>query len=95
MQVFERNGVSATSASIKARVPPKPGLLCVVSSDRRIQVAARRRRAIALDSDKFLAAAQRDAERDRSPEKPAAGPVSEGELDLWMNEIRDAFGKKP
>jgi predicted RNA-binding protein with PIN domain len=59
-----------------------PGHLVVVSSDRRLQAAARRRRARAVGCDEWLAeakAARRS--RDTKPEKPAA-PGPEG-VDYW------------
>ena len=63
-------------------VDTAPGHLVVVSSDRRLQVAARRRRARAVGCDEWLADA-RAARRARhaQPEKPAA-PGGE-DVEYW------------
>ena len=59
-----------------------PGHLVVVSSDRRLQAAARRRRARAVGCDEWLAEAKAARRgRDTKPEKPAP-PGPEG-VDYW------------
>lgn len=65
-----------------------PGHLVVVSSDRRLQVAARRRRARAVGCDEWLAEARkaRASRQTRAAEKPPA-PGPEG-IDYW----KDYFG---
>jgi predicted RNA-binding protein with PIN domain len=59
-----------------------PGHLVVVSSDRRLQAAARRRRARAVGCDEWLAEAKAARRgRDAKPEKPAApGPE---DVEYW------------
>ena len=54
-----------------------PGHLVVVSSDRRLQAAARRRRAKAVSCEEWLAAA-RDARRTRGLPSPDAKPPEPG-----------------
>ena len=65
-----------------------PGHLVVVSSDRRLQVAARRRRARAIACEEWLAEARRARQLRQAPtaEKPPA-PGREG-IDFW----KDYFG---
>ena len=80
-----------------------PRQLTVVSSDHRIQRAAKRRRARAVDSDVWFAEVirarkERHAAADEGPERPA-GPLLEEDVQFWMREfgIRE-FGideKKP
>jgi uncharacterized protein len=69
-----------------------PKRLTVVSSDHRIQRAAKRRRAIAIDSDIWFAGLMRDrAARSRPPSadptidapKPD-GPFAPGEVEHWL-----------
>jgi len=71
-----------------------PRKLVVVSGDHRIQRAARRRRATAIDSDRWWA--ELDAERRRrdnqspaTPQKPA-GNLSASEVDYWLRQFVDA-----
>jgi predicted RNA-binding protein with PIN domain len=72
-----------------------PRRLRVVSSDRRIQRAARRRRGHAVDSEAFLAELQRRRMKERSararlPEEPLAkrkGNLSPSELAFWLEEF--------
>lgn len=71
-----------------------PRKLVVVSSDHRVQRAARRRRATAIDSDRWwaeLASARRAREQalPSAPQKPAAN-LSAGEVDYWVNQFSDA-----
>ncbi len=70
-----------------------PRSLTVVSSDHRIQRAARRRRAPFVDSDVWFAEAVRRRERTRRPPPPAAKPqgaLSGDELNYWLAEFADA-----
>ena len=93
--VFPDRGVEADEVLERMiRKHTAPRGLRVVSSDHRVQIAATRRKATAVDSDTFLRTSRREAAKDRGPEKPAAGPVSTGEVELWVNEIRDEFGAK-
>ena len=66
-----------------------PRSLTVVSSDRRLQRAARRRRATAIDSNRWYADAR---QRRQSPghdeeddEKSAHLPLSAEEIEYWLN----------
>jgi len=70
-----------------------PKRLTVVSSDHRLQRAAKRRKATAIDSDIWFNQLLRDrAERTASkspisePPKPE-GPFSPGEVDRWLSEF--------
>ena len=72
-----------------------PRRLTVVSSDHRLHRAARRRRATAIDSDRWYAqvlrerAARRQAPRtpaDEEPDKPV-GPISPAEVAHWLREM--------
>jgi len=71
-----------------------PRQLTVVSSDHRIQRAARRRRATVVDSDQWYAGLMRQrherAEHDGQShkEKPSA-PLSEAEVKWWLAEFAD------
>ena len=76
-----------------------PRTLVVVSGDHRVQRAARRRRAKAIDSDRWWA--ELCAERRRlgtaaptSPQKPTANP-SEFEVDYWVNQFSDVVVEEP
>lgn len=84
---------------IKADSSPKR--LTVVSSDHRLHRAARRRRATAIDSDKWLAELLR-ARQERSQSKAdesikPEGPFSPGEVDYWLKQfhINDGSGGDP
>jgi len=79
---------------IKAHSAPKS--LTVVSSDHRLQRAARRRRATAIDSDIWFNQLLRDrAERTKAAPQSATlagdvkpeGPFSAGEIDTWLREF--------
>ncbi|NOY29741.1 MAG: hypothetical protein GXP28_06060 [Planctomycetes bacterium] len=69
-----------------------PRSLLVVSSDHRIQRAARRRRAKFSDSDLWYAklwqqrVSQRAGQNRRTPEKPI-GKLSTAEIDYWVHEF--------
>ena len=71
-----------------------PRQLLVVSSDHRIQRAARKRRARTMDSDQWYTElwqrrAQTLSKSERPvPEKPI-GELSEAEIDYWVNEFSD------
>ena len=70
-----------------------PRHLTVVSSDHRIQRAARRRRATAVDSAEWYSQAWRELSTTMRPDsktsdKPHA-PLSEAELQLWLAEFAD------
>ena len=74
---------------IKADSAPKR--LTVVSSDHRIQKAAKRRKAISVDADLWFAQLLRErAERSQSTQqsdiKPS-GPLSTAEVQHWMDEL--------
>jgi len=69
-----------------------PRKLIVVSSDHRLQRAARRRRARYLDSDKWyarLVARRRASRRDQEPQLPVRRELDDAELDTWINEFSD------
>ncbi len=72
-----------------------PRRLCVVSSDHRLQKAARRRRAAFLDSDQFLGQlARRLSQAENRPEEvePAAkrsGRLPPGEVEAWLRVFQD------
>ena len=67
-----------------------PRKLTVVSSDHRIQRAARRRKAIAVDSDRWFAEQQRSRHLAPKPvkQKPT-GPLSGAEVEKWLEEFGD------
>ena len=74
---------------IKADSAPKR--LTVVSSDHRIQRAAKRRKATAIDADLWLAQLlrERSAREESSPAenlKPE-GPFSPGEVEFWLRQF--------
>ncbi len=65
----------------------------VVSSDHRVQRAARRRRAKAVDSDRWWAELNSDrrsrrTERPTAPQKPTVD-LSAGEVDYWVKQFGD------
>jgi uncharacterized protein len=72
-----------------------PRTLVVVSGDHRVQRAARRRRAKAIDSDRWWAELcaerrRRGSETPQLPQKPTAVNLSEGEVDYWVRQFADA-----
>jgi len=67
-----------------------PRRLVVVSSDHRLHRAARRRRARAVDSDKWYAEVLRrriDRSRRQTPQARPSGPPGEGEVRFWMRQF--------
>jgi predicted RNA-binding protein with PIN domain len=68
-----------------------PRKLTVVSSDHRLHRAAKRRRATAIDSDRWFAQLLRERhERSQLPTADAIkpeGPVSSGEVDFWLRQF--------
>ena len=73
------------------RADSAPRQLTVVSSDHRIQRAAKRRRARAVDSDVWYAEIlrarkERHAAAADGPERPA-GPLLEEDVQFWMREF--------
>jgi uncharacterized protein len=67
-----------------------PRSLTVVSSDHRIQRAARRRKAPFIDSDVWFAEAMRRRSRERRPPPAAAKPqgaLSGDEINYWVEEF--------
>ena len=86
--VFPDRGVEADSVLEQLiREHTAPTRLKVVSSDHRIQVAAKRRKALPIDSDRFLARLEHRDTIDRTPEKPSPGAISPDELAHWENEL--------
>jgi predicted RNA-binding protein with PIN domain len=74
-----------------------PRSLVVVSSDHRVQRAARRRRATAVDSDRWyseLCAGRRRAKLPSPPQKPGT-PLSRDEIDYWVSKFADAPAEEP
>jgi uncharacterized protein len=68
-----------------------PRTLIVVSSDHRVQRAARRRKAKAVDSDRWYAdllaeRRQRGAPQQTLPQKPT-GDLTSAEVDYWLNQF--------
>jgi hypothetical protein len=71
-----------------------PRKLVVVSGDHRVQRAARRRRAKAVDSDRWWAdlcaeRRRKGAELPMPPQKPT-GNLSAGEVDYWVSQFADS-----
>ncbi len=70
-----------------------PRSLTVVSSDHRIQRAAKRRRARSVDSDRWyveiLHSRQNQANRDSLPDKPQL-PLTATDVDYWLSKFQDA-----
>jgi uncharacterized protein len=73
------------------RADSAPRRLTVVSSDHRIQRAAKRRRARAVDSDvwyaEVLRARQARQQKPEGPDRPA-GPLLDEEVRFWMKEFQ-------
>lgn len=66
--------------------------LRVVSSDRRIQVAAKRRKARPIDSEKFLATQTKKSNRIVEPEKPEPSAANPADIEFWEAELDDLLG---
>ena len=67
-----------------------PRRLTVVSSDHRLQRAARRRRARAVDSDRWYAEIINQRRSDRSPPKIPAKPqppMTEADVEFWLDKF--------
>jgi predicted RNA-binding protein with PIN domain len=67
-----------------------PRRLTVVSSDHRLHRAARRRKAKAVDSDKWYAQVLReriDRARTKSPGRKPSEPASESEVRFWLRQF--------
>ncbi|HUG71210.1 MAG TPA: NYN domain-containing protein [Pirellulaceae bacterium] len=75
------------------RVSSAPRRLTVVSSDHRVQRAARRRKARAVDSDVWYAEMRAKRREKTAPATTAspkpAGPLSAEEVAAWLNEFGD------
>lgn len=74
-------------------VHKSPRTLIVVSSDHRVQRAARRRRARAVDSDRWYAALRAERRRrgtpqHHAPQKPT-GELAPDEVDYWLAQFAD------
>jgi predicted RNA-binding protein with PIN domain len=70
-----------------------PRSLTVVSSDHRLQRAARRRRARFVDSDEWFAAKVRERARKRRPTSKTVKPsaiLTPDEIDYWLAEFKSA-----
>jgi predicted RNA-binding protein with PIN domain len=68
----------------------QPQMLLVVSSDHRVQRAARRRRAKLIDSDRWFAelqAARRDAAATPTPPTKPPGRLSAEQVDYWLKKF--------
>ena len=65
-----------------------PRRLTVVSSDHRLQRAAHRRKATAVDSDQWFAQLMRDRHERHAPHEATSlkpdGPFSPGEVEYWL-----------
>ena len=76
-----------------------PKRLIVVSSDREIQVHARRRRCQIIDADRFLSQLTNDHQSARFIQKSSQAPrtLAEGEVDEWLTqfEIDEATAALP
>lgn len=68
-----------------------PRRLTVVSSDHRLQRAAHRRKAIAIDSDRWLAQMLRERQSRQlagpSDSVKPEGPLSPGEVEFWLKQF--------
>jgi predicted RNA-binding protein with PIN domain len=74
------------------RADSAPRKLTVVSSDHRIQRAAHRRKATAIDSDRWFAETlrrrqERAASQGTLAPSPPAAPLSKVEVELWLREF--------
>lgn len=92
------NADAMLEALIEAHKSPRT--LVVVSGDHRVQRAARRRRAKAVDSDRWWAdlcaeRRRRGIEAPQRPQKPTAVNLGEGEIDYWVQQFADAPQEEP
>jgi len=73
------------------RADSAPRRLTVVSSDHRVQRAARRRRARAVDSDRWFAQLLRDRQQRQSTsvDSKPMGPPSRAEVKYWLARFTD------
>ncbi|MBI2826460.1 MAG: NYN domain-containing protein [Planctomycetia bacterium] len=74
-----------------------PRRLTVVSSDHRLHRAARRRKAQAIDSDRWYAQMIEQRKARRRPaavQKPYAAPTA-GEVEYWLSRFTDEPAEKP
>jgi hypothetical protein len=81
---------------IKAHSAPRN--LVVVSSDHRVQRAAKRRRATAIDSDRWFGELMRARQEPRSSgeeHKKPEGPFSPGEIDFWLRQFTSGSSDAP
>jgi predicted RNA-binding protein with PIN domain len=70
-----------------------PKQLIVVSSDHRVQRAARRRKATAVDSELWLAEVRRRSDIQQPADRPRAkpeAPLCDEEVQAWLREFGDA-----
>jgi predicted RNA-binding protein with PIN domain len=87
------NADAMLEALIEAHKSPRT--LVVVSGDHRVQRAARRRRAKAVDSDRWWAdlcaeRRRRAAATPKSPQKSTTVNLTESEVDYWVRQFADA-----
>lgn len=88
----DRDADDVIEALIKADSAPRR--LTVVSSDHRLHRAARRRKAVAIDSDQWYAQVLRERmqrARTKVPGPKPAGPMSNVEVRYWLR----TFGLEP
>lgn len=73
----------------KISVNSAPKRLVVVSSDNRLIMAARKRKAVAVKSELFWSQVIKQLSRKRGIQEPSAkrGGLSETETDRWLNEF--------
>ena len=73
------------------RADSAPRRLTVVSSDHRVQRAARRRRAAAVDSERWCEQLIRRTDRAAPPPAKPAAPLSADEVQRWLEEFGGAW----
>lgn len=85
-----RGGDADSLLEQMVRADSAPRSVTVVSSDRRVQAAARKRRAIVLSSEQFLRTLAADASRPEAPTKGGAkppAPLAPGLVEDWLIEF--------